>query len=582
MNHLTQEERKREGAHYTPSLLADFVAGQISRAMHPSTLTKTVRVLDPAVGDGELLRALLGKIAAAKARDVEVTAFDTDRVALSLAKERISELDLDFHVSWRNLSFLDFVLSEYGLQEGHLFSMAAQGPRFDLLIANPPYVRTQVLGAKESRALAHKFHLKGRVDLYHAFILAMAEALAPSGIAGIIVSNRFMTTRAGASVRRGIRQLFEVIHVWDLGDTKLFEASVLPAVLLLRGGAGGHLAKPGRFTSIYSTRMREKSAVPVQNLVQALSEEGMVRTPEDEFFTVRQGTLAEGKSSDEVWRLSNEETDSWLQTVQEHAFCHFANIGKIRVGVKTTADKVFIRADWTDLLPAHEQQELLKPLITHHIARRFRAENGGQTRWILYPHTERDGKRLVVDLDKFPQTKLYLEANRNTLEKRKYLQQSGRAWFEIWVPQSPKAWAKPKLVFRDICEHPVFWIDLSGAVVNGDCYWLSAKDPESERLLWLAVAVGNSSFIEVFYDRRFNNKLYSGRRRFLTQYVEHFPLPDPDGAPGQAIIHLAHQIYEKIDSTDVASLEEEIDVLVWEAFGISQRSRVATGFAASC
>jgi len=44
---------------------------------------------------------------------------------------------------------------------------------------------------------------------------------------------------------------------------------------------------------------------------------------------------------------------------------------------------------------------------------------------------------------------------------------SGREWYEIWVPQDPAAWDQPKLVFRDISEEPMFWIDHDGAVVNG-------------------------------------------------------------------------------------------------------------------
>lgn len=581
VKHLTIQERKREGAHYTPTLLADFVADQICRAAFPSLLSKPVRVLDPAVGDGELLGALLTKIAEADSNNVTTTAFDTDEVALNLARERILDLDLDVAISWQNRSFLDFVLEEYVPAEGPLFSITAKVPRFDLLIANPPYVRTQVLGAKRSRALAQKFHLTGRVDLYHAFILAMGEALAPGGVAGIIVSNRFMTTRAGAGVRKGIRQLFDVLHVWDLGDTKLFEAAVLPAVLLLRRRADVPFAKSSRFTSIYTAAENGEQAVPVQNVIQALAGDGPVQTPEGEVFTVRQGTLADGRTADAVWRLSNKETDSWLRMVQEHTACCFADVGKIRVGVKTTADKVFIRSDWTDL-PADQRPELLKPLITHHVARRFRAQNGNLTRKILYPHIQENGKRSAVDLEKYPRSKQYLEAHREILEKRTYLQKSGRAWFEIWVPQSPQAWSKPKLVFRDICEHPVFWIDLSGAVVNGDCYWLPADDPEAERMLWLASAVGNSSFIEEFYDRRFNNKLYARRRRFLTQYVEQFPLPDPDGAPGRAIISLAREIYDKIENADVTAMEEKIDALVWKAFGFSQRSPAAKESAASC
>jgi hypothetical protein len=40
MLHLTIEERKREGAHYTPSALADFVAQQICKHADISILKK--------------------------------------------------------------------------------------------------------------------------------------------------------------------------------------------------------------------------------------------------------------------------------------------------------------------------------------------------------------------------------------------------------------------------------------------------------------------------------------------------------------------------------------------------------------
>src|SRR5207302_8684492 len=97
---------------------------------------------------------------------------------------------------------------------------------------------SQVLGAAQGQSLAKQFGLAGRVDLYHAFILGMTEVLKPGGTAGVIVSNRFMTTKSGASVRRVLRQALDICHVWDLGDTKLFGAAILPAVLLLRGKGG--------------------------------------------------------------------------------------------------------------------------------------------------------------------------------------------------------------------------------------------------------------------------------------------------------------------------------------------------------
>ena len=123
-------------------------------------------------------------------------------------------------------------------------------------------------------------------------------------------------------------------------------------------------------------------------------------------------------------------------------------------------------------------------------------------------------------------------------------------------------------MFRDISEKPTFWIDAEGSIVNGDCYWLACDRSEDSDLLWLACAVANSAFIEEFYDHRFNNKLYSGRRRFITQYVEQFPLPDPELAESRRIVEAAKQLSELADQPVAASLQNELERLVWSAFGL--------------
>ena len=120
---------------------------------------------------------------------------------------------------------------------GPLFS--GTGPEaFDVIIANPPYVRTQVLGAERARELAATHGLTGRVDLYQAFLVVLAAWLSPDGVAGILTSNRYLSVRSGEAVRRHLWNRVRVQHVWDLGDTRCFGAAVLPAITLLQGGAG--------------------------------------------------------------------------------------------------------------------------------------------------------------------------------------------------------------------------------------------------------------------------------------------------------------------------------------------------------
>ena len=175
---------------------------------------------------------------------------------------------------------------------------------------------------------------------------------------------------------------------------------------------------------------------------------------------------------------------------------HFSDIGKIRVGIKTTADHVFIGNDWTG---DRADLELLQPLITHRDAGQIVSrKNAG---WkVLYTHTIENGKKVAIDLEKYPKSKSYLETHYEQLSGRKYVQKAHRNWYEIWVPQNPASWKNRKIVFRDISEKPEFWLDESGAIVNGDCYWIDIDDSVFEETIYLALAVANSTFIEKYYD----------------------------------------------------------------------------------
>ena len=558
--------RKSTGAHYTPEVLAEFVAQRMLNAWQRSSTPNIIRILDPAAGDGCLLISLMRELSKHTHENTEVCGFDTDKTALNLAAARLAITSPTARIDLRPDDFLDVVMNHYSDRVRRSLFRQPPPDRFDLVIANPPYVRTQVMGSRQARRLARTFRLSGRVDLYHAFIEGMAKVLRPGGIAGIIVSNRFMTTKSGSDVRRTIRGQFNILHVWDLGDTRLFEAAVLPAVLLLEKKGDQPATQDAKFTSIYSTTDKSPG-VRYENAITALTEEGLVETAGRQFYIVRQGRLEGTSDPGEVWRLATKGSNDWLSAVNAKTYCTFGDLGKVRVGVKTTADKVFIRSDWCDM-PAAERPELLRPLTTHRVARRFKALRLDTPEQILYPHDVIQGKRIAIDIAAYPKAARYLERYRSVLEGRPYVSEAGRKWFEIWVPQDPNGWSDMKLVFRDIAAKPSFWMDFDGSVVNGDCYWLSCKNPERAGLLWLALAVGNSSFIEAFYDRRFNNKLYAGRRRFITQYVEKFPLPDPRSAVAERVVQVAKELYNLIPSPKAEEVEKTLDKLVWEAFDL--------------
>jgi len=556
-------EEKKNGATFTPKDLSDFVAKQIVCNLSLSFYNSNkIKVLDPAIGEGALICSLLEHLSdKIDLSNVEIYAFEINRDFINRTEKKIKQFFPDVKLKIFHMDFLDYIINK----DNNLFFTLDIPDVFDIIIANPPYVRTQVIGQEKSQYLAKKFNISGKIDLYHVFILSLKSITYDQTIGGIIVSNKFMTTKTGSVIRDFFVNNFNLLHIWDFGDTKLFKAAVLPAVILFKGRKDNIKDIEPLFTSVYEINNKyDEKTIKVNNVFEAINYDGCIETIEGKKFLIKQGFLDVNNKYDNIWKLTTNNINDWLNKVEQNTWKLFKDVFKIKVGIKTCADKVFIRDDWDDFLK--EEQELLKPIVTHHVSDNFKSKD--VTKKVLYPYDMNSKIKKVIDINKHPEVKKYLEKYRNDLEKRSYLIEAGRKWYEIWVPHNPYNWRFPKIIFRDISKKPIFWIDFEGSIVNGDCYWMINVEND-ENLLWLALAISNSSFIEQFYDYRFNNKLFNGRRRFITQYVEKFPLPDPYNDTSKKIISIVKEIYNKKFLEETKELEEELDVLVWKVFGLN-------------
>jgi adenine-specific DNA-methyltransferase len=547
--------------HYTPSALALFVARRVLAQAERRELS----ILDPACGDGELLLAITQQAADEGLPAPRLVGIDRDPDALAKAAERLSVTAAANHT----LQCGDFLAANIGA--------GTPLDRYDVVISNPPYVRTQILGATRAQALGRRYGLTGRIDLYHAFVAGMTEKLVDGGLLGLICSNRFMTTKGGQSLRSMFVERYSIAELWDLGDTKLFSAAVLPAVVIAR--YGNELTEPPRpaFVRVYEDASPDRASTDTSSLVNALADgsEGSVKV-DGRVFTIERGELADS-TADRPWRMTCQSSSRWLAQVKKRSAGRFGDLGPIRVGIKTTADSVFIRETWDDLpSEATPESALLHPLITHRVASRWLARaTGPNGRLVLYPHEIHEGRRRPVDLTRFPRAARYLEQHRARLEGREYVRKAKRAWYEIWVPQQPDAWAAPKLVWPDISERPRFFLDYSKAIVNGDCYWLSCEDRPEEEVM-LALAVANSSFAVQHYDTCYGNRLYAGRRRFITQYLQELPIPEASATELGEVSQMVSDLRQPGPDTGsqrYAALEATLDEAIAELFGLKEVPR---------
>ena len=544
MRYSNIDKEKANGVVYTPKAMAEYLAKEMAK-YKASNDSNTIRILDPAIGKGELVIALLNIISSSYAR-IEVVGYETDAKVCEKTTAELLHLFPNINVTVRNEDFLKAV-------EEHTTGV------FDYVIANPPYIRTQIMGSDKAQELSSKLGLSGRVDIYYAFIVCTNSVLKDDGIAGYITSNKFLTIKSGSSVRDYILDNYKIHRITDLGDTKLFSASVLPCIMVFSKGKTDDRSKVS-FTSVYQTSTDDIDG-NINDVFDAIYESGCYQIPDGRKYTYQQGVM-QSVEKGSLWNIQSTEIQDWLSAVERNTWQRFSDIGKVRVGIKTTADNVFIGDDWNG---DKADIELLRPLITHRNAGQILPNNSALWK-VLYTHTSENGRKKAFNIDMYPKAKKYLWQHYDQLSNRKYVIQANRNWYEIWVPQNPESWKHHKIVFRDISEHPQFWLDTSGAIVNGDCYWIEIQDYVMEDVVYLALAIANSRFIEKYYDVKFNTKLYSGKRRFMSQYVEQFPIPFYATDLAQEAIMLVKQIIAEKNNDVILGYKEKLNCVVDKIF----------------
>lgn len=551
---LKVSQHKENGATFTPTDLANYLAEEILKVYSVSA-EEEISILDPACGDGELLLSIGDALRKDRSKDFQLIGYDLNEKYVNQATKRLNESPLENY----HITEADFLL------EPHL-------DHVDIVIANPPYVRTQILGESKAQALAKKYNLKGRVDLYYPFLIEMTNSLKEGGIIGVITSNRYLFTKSGGSIRKFLSQNYEIIKVIDLGDTKLFEnAAVLPAIFI---GKKRTLNKSkinrSSFLKVYEQHSTQNGHTQHLGSVYEIlnSDQSGTFKVNDKYFKQTHGTLIT-QDNDNNWQMLTEAEQAWVDGIDQASRFRIKDLAKVRVGVKTTADNVFISDKWSDLNEDEKPEgKLLLPLISQNNVKKWQHPFSSDHK-ILYTHELRNGKKVVINLSEYPKAANYLDSHREQLSSRNYVIKAKRQWFEIWVPQRPRLWPKAKLVFPDISEEPRFYLDMDGAVVNGNCYWISVEDTGSIDLLLLIQGISNSSVIAKYHDLRFNNRLYAGRRRYFTQYVENYPLPDPNSLESMEIIALTKQLNQlSKKGKPISHLEMQLNELVIRSFGL--------------
>lgn len=344
--------------------------------------------------------------------------------------------------------------------------------KYDFIVGNPPYVAiTKLSESEKARYRARYLTARGRFDLYLLFFEQALRNLAPGGRLVFITPEKYLYVDTAAQLR------------------SLLSGHHLEEIRLVSEDTFGD-----RVT--YPTITTVRNAPPAQTKV--IRRDGS-------FVTVRLSSVRE----------------SWLPLLTDTASQHgTTTLGdlclRISCGVATGADGVFVRrADGLDA----ELRRFAHPTIA---GRQLAPERSdlSQRFAMLIPY---DVQGRLLPLEHLGALSRYLMRDdiRERLLARTCVKR--KPWYAFHETPALQEILRPKILCKDICERPHFWVDLSGQFVpRHSVYYLVPRNLDAIEVL---LAYLNSSPAHQWLEQNCQ-RASKGFLRLQSRVLRRLPLPD--------------------------------------------------------
>lgn len=222
---IPQDDRKLNGAFFTPRYVVDFIINDIQPKENETNL-------DPSCGCGAFLLGLVKyykqKFNKTIKETVRENIFGSDILEYNIQRAKIL-LTIYALLNDENLQDEDFNL-------WHQDSLQTDWKmQFDNIVGNPPYVKFQDLSDENRISLVNNWQTiqNGTFNLYFAFFELGYKLLKENGKLGYITPNNYFTSLAGEPLRRYFQKQKCVKRIVDFSHRKVFEAQTYTAVTFL-------------------------------------------------------------------------------------------------------------------------------------------------------------------------------------------------------------------------------------------------------------------------------------------------------------------------------------------------------------
>ncbi|MEW6033602.1 MAG: TaqI-like C-terminal specificity domain-containing protein [Chloroflexota bacterium] len=422
---------------------------------------------------------------------------------------------------------------------------------FDIVLANPPYVRQEKLDPEDQKSYQQAFPevYSGTADILVFFYARAVQILRDGGWLSFITSNKYMRAAYGEGIRGHLASVLGLQRVTDFGDLPLFEAggkpvAAYPAVLVGRrdGGEGdNNLQVADLAFPIRAQLAKEGKPVNQESVRQAL--EGLERMLAD----YGHGAYPQVLLRKEGWVLEDPALVRLFHRLMNTGtpLGEFVK-GRIYYGVKTGLNEAFVidQAKRDELVAEDPRSaEVIKPWLRGRDIKRWKPEwaglyviaiqsSGDSDASHPWAKAKTEAKAREMFRDAYPAIHEHLSWFEKKLRPRA---DQGRFWWELRACTYYSEFARPKVIWPDITRAMRFAWDSRGHFSGNTTYFTPRLQP------WTVTAL-NSSVFE-FLLCMVSNTLRGGYLRMFIDYLEVLPLPTlQEGARkmlNDAVLHVA-------------------------------------------
>lgn len=430
----------------------------------------------------------------------------------------------------------------------HFGEVFARGG-FDIVIANPPYVRHETISAYAPRLKQRYEVAASRADLFIFFYEQSVKLLKPGGVLTFITSNKYFRAAYGKKLRPFLKRQLTLQSLVDFGDAPVFDAIAYASILI----GNRTPAPPDHRLSAYNWRVEDE----VSRISALLDEKA---------FPLRQSQL-----TDQGWQLEPPEVMALLRKLREGGKSLGEYVGgEFYRGIITGLNEAFVLTnEQREALIAEDPKsaELIKPYLRGKDIKRWRVHHR-DLYLIVFPfgfHKKlKDYPAILHHLEQFEEK---LKNRGQCKSSRSGKGEGQHHWLELDnnpKPEYLELHEAPKLLYPELASEPRFAFDTSASYADCTLYLVPTSDASLQSILNSAVTTWLICQISAV------NR--GGYVRFKKQYMEQIPIPPASETDKARLAELAEACAEaakRDDKDSLRTLEAEIDRIVYRLFDLT-------------